>query len=588
MGRLTAMLVALVAGLLVAGFWLAGATRPWLEQSLSEVLGRPVRILGAVRPLVSLYPGLVLGDVRIENPPGSTEPVLLEVAAFGARLDLPALLRRELRVRGLRLHDGRLVVGGSAPAGEGREAVDPRAQLALLRSLAGEQRLRNLRVEVVLEDGSRSIVLLEQARLRACGEPAQARASLGATAIELKGTLVCEPDGTGVRDAVARIGESELRGRVTLRFRREGLRVEGDADSESLLVDDLLAALGEPPAVASDSALDAPLPFDWFEDVDLDLGLRAEALYADAGVVRELKGRLTSEAGELRASVERALVAGGTLSGELRVGSRPEPPVAALNLFLDGIDLALLAPHVFEEGTAILDLDLRGAGATLGSLLAGADGRSQLTVSDALLTRATLGVVGRDLFSLLRPKKEAERDRRVHCAVLRGSVEAGAVALHAILDTPDVSLAGGGSLDLEARSADVLLKPRPRRASLGAVKTPIRISGPLEALRVAVDKGELARTTGKALGFALLNPLVALVDLGVRGNPCQETIDLALGEFPADAGPAPPPATSAPGPADGPLAELEARPPHPSTERGQQQRRESEERREADDVGDGG
>ena len=54
--------VALMAGVLVGSLWLAHALRPWLEQSLSEALGRTVRIVGVVRPLVSLYPGLMLGD----------------------------------------------------------------------------------------------------------------------------------------------------------------------------------------------------------------------------------------------------------------------------------------------------------------------------------------------------------------------------------------------------------------------------------------------------------------------------------------------------------------------------------------------
>jgi hypothetical protein len=168
--------------------------------------------------------------------------------------------------------------------------------------------------------------------------------------------------------------------------------------------------------------------------------------------------------------------------------------------------------------------------------VAGASGRAQFSVSQALLTRADLGVIGRDLFSLLPSKDKAERSRQVHCAVLRVSLAGGTGTVLTIVDTPGASLAGGGSLDLEALSADVLLKPRPRRASLGAVKTPIRISGPFDALRVAVDKSELAKTTAKALGFALLNPLGALVDLGVSIAPWvsswQRTIRQRRGRLP--------------------------------------------------------
>jgi hypothetical protein len=44
---------------------------------------------------------------------------------------------------------------------------------------------------------------------------------------------------------------------------------------------------------------------------------------------------------------------------------------------------------------------------------------------------------------------------------------------------------------------------------------------------------------GKALGMSLLNPLAALVDPGIRGNPCEEAIDQALGETPAHRSPTP-------------------------------------------------
>ncbi|MDJ0849424.1 MAG: AsmA family protein [Myxococcota bacterium] len=549
---LAGVAVALAAALLVGGFWLAASLRPWLEEALGAALSRPVEI-GSVRPLVSLYPGLALADVRVENPPGSAEPLLLEVAGFEARLDLPALLRRELRVRGLQMRDGRLIVGGAVSTGGEGEAVDPRSQLELLRSLAGEQRLRAIHVELVADDGTRSVIQLERADLRGCGEPAEARATLGASAVELAGTLDCTPQGPALGAARLRIGESALRGRVALHFERTGLRVEVDADTEELLVDDLMAVGGDDSEPSSTPALDQPLAPDLFGDPELDLTLRAQAVYADAGVVRDLDLRLISEPGRLRASIARARIAEGLVTAELEVDTARDPVSASLKLAVDAARLDTLAPDVFAEGNGILDVDVSSEGATPRDLLAGASGRAQLSLSEARLGRASLGVLGRDLRSLLPSRDGAERSRRLHCAVARVTLEAGTGAVLAVVDTPDTTLAGGGSLDLPAFSANLLLKPRPRRASVGAVKTPIRIAGALDALRVSVDKGELAKATGKALGFALLNPLVALVDLGVKGNPCQEAIDQALGELPqteAAASPATEDAAGSPAPED--------------------------------------
>ncbi len=571
--------VSLAAGLLVGGVWLAASLRPWLEEALGEALARPVQI-ATVRPLVSLYPGLVLGDVRVENPPGSPEPVLLEVAALAARLDLPALLQRELRIRGLEMRDGTIVVGGASSAGGKAETVDPRSQLALLHSLSGEQRLRALHVEIVADDGTRSTLRLDRALFRGCGEPAEATARLRATAIQLAGTLECEASGPALHGARARIGESTLRGEMALRVERTGLRVEVAAEAEELILDDLLAVVGRGDTASPDRGdessqdpgdgssadrddpssphpvLDQVLDADLLGDPGLALTLRAEVVYAEAGVVRELDFRLRSEPGNLQASIGRARIAEGLITGELQVDAAREPVQASLKLAVDAARLDTLAPDVFAEGTGILDVDVSASGPTPRALLADARGRVQLSLSEALLEKASLGALGRDLFSLLPSARGAERSRRVHCAVVRTSLEAGTGAVLAVVDTPNTTLAGGGTLDLATLSADLLLKPRPRRASVGAVKTPIRISGPLDSPSIAVDKGELARAAGKALGFALLNPLVALVDLGVKGNPCQEAIDRALGELtPPDLAGDPAPAA-----AEGPPAEVAPQP----------------------------
>lgn len=525
------LLLLAVAALFVMGLalWWTGRTyRPWLEERASEALGRRVHIDGVVRPLFSLYPGLHLGRVRVENPPGSAEPVLLEVAVVEARLDLPALLHRELRVRGVRLRRGRLVVGGAAPGGEGR--VTPGTQLALLRSLAGEQRVRDLVLEIVLEDGSRHRIELERASLGACGGPLEARVRLPRATLELAGTLVCRAEGPAFDPVVLRVGDSELRGRLGLRLKASGLGVEGEIGAQEIVVGDLLATLPQDGDDEGNAGLDAPLPFDSLEHLDLDLGVRADAVYADAGVLRDLDGRLRGAPGSLQLSLARAQLAGGSLAGELRLDAGPEGPAAALDASLAGADLAALAPEAFTEGSGGITLDLVGSGATPRALLASSSGHSQLTLEEAVLTGQAFGALGRDLFSLLSFGGDDPSGERLKCGVLRAELERGSGALLAVVDTPRVTLAGAGTVDLGFLSADILLRPRPRRASLGALKTPIRISGPLASLDVRVDKSELAKATGKALGLALLNPLVALVDLGVRGHPCQEAIAQALDE----------------------------------------------------------
>ena len=103
-----------------------------------------------------------------------------------------------------------------------------------------------------------------------------------------------------------------------------------------------------------------------------------------------------------------------------------------------------------------------------------------------------------------------------------------------LLDTERITVAGGGIIDLETEALNILLAPRPKRASLVSLANPVRIEGTLSEPRVSVTR--LPRTrrlfgAGAGILAGLVNPgflLLAFADTGTGGaNPCDAAIERA-------------------------------------------------------------
>ena len=90
-----------VASVLVVALGITISAAPWRERiaaEASEILGRPVRLEGALELVPTLRPSLKIGGVRIANPPGFSEPDFASLGEAHLQLDLPAALRGQVLV----------------------------------------------------------------------------------------------------------------------------------------------------------------------------------------------------------------------------------------------------------------------------------------------------------------------------------------------------------------------------------------------------------------------------------------------------------------------------------------------------------
>jgi hypothetical protein len=298
-------------------------------------------------------------------------------------------------------------------------------------------------------------------------------------------------------------------------------RIAGQLDLPIVL---LAPGAGPRASLGGPAGLDAPLPWPWLAVVDLDL-----AVHLESGGLPE---RVTLSDAHLDVALAaaqlRADLAGKIFDGSARLhlgaDARAEPPRVSLHLEIARAEISAHVENESAQGRYDERSDLTARGHTPRELLASLDGRFQIQTDGAEIHGEPLGVWGRGLFDLLRSQFERKDVERIHCAVVRADFQDGIGRTGVVIDTGAATLAGTGIVDLRHWRADIVLGPRSKRPSIGVFNTPIRISGPLDALRVEPDARAIAEQTGTIVLFGVLSPwllAVPFVDLGTgEANPC--------------------------------------------------------------------
>ncbi len=279
-----------------------------------------------------------------------------------------------------------------------------------------------------------------------------------------------------------------LRGRGAVALALEGARprLTGQVVAASLP----LPGLGEAWGLESFPAWDA------------ELALRALRVALGVGpVLEQVSGRLQAEAGLLRLGGVEARLAGGRLTGELRLEAGAEIRLAVAGKLLDATLTGPLLDMPFDLEAGRLDAEVQLAGAGLASLA----GEVSLAVRDGVLRGVDLAALGRA--AGLADIRLAEAGMRQALAggatgferlEAQASMEAGRVRLGALrLVGEGVDAATEGEVDLPRGLLEVRLLARPGSAGMAeAPELRLRLTGPLQAPRRVPELAEFLRGRG--------------------------------------------------------------------------------------------
>jgi uncharacterized protein involved in outer membrane biogenesis len=314
---------------------------------------------------------------------------------------------------------------------------------------------------------------------------------------------------------------------------RRGSRpgVRGAIAAQRLELEPLLAAFAPPPPAAATPATPAPpsparrarvfpdTPIDLapLRTADADLQLAVATLTAAGVTFSDLAGHLVLTDGRLTFDPLALTAPGGRVEGRLAADAASSEVAVALHapaLALQPLAAAFGAPEA-AVGTAFIDADLHGHGASPHALAATLSGRLGIATQDAEIENGYLiSVLGTVLRAAKVPESAlggAAGRSRVRCLALRVAAKDGKADVTTfLLDAGRVQVQGGGAIELGPEA--LALRPVVR---VGTVRVPVRVGGTLLDPRPTLDSTALGRTALRGL-------------LGERGGGGGETCPAAV------------------------------------------------------------
>lgn len=339
-----------------------------------------------------------------------------------------------------------------------------------------------------------------------------------------------------------RVGRSDLNAVVTVTLGPARPMIEGRIRVRELHTSDLILASEKvdagPTPPAARVIPDHLIPAEIFRAADVDLDLHAGRIAAGSETLGDLAAEIKIQNGRYHSVHSVSGVMGGRMDGEVTIDAAADPPSIGIRLQAEELDYRLLQPPGRErdliEGRIALHAELAGAGETVRVVLQNAQGRLTLIGGPGRISDRRVDLWAADLLpTMLSPRWQRENVTEMNCAVAHVTLNQGLAQVEDfLLDTRRITVAGSGLLNLETEALDLLLAPRPKRASLVSLANPVRIRGTLAQPEVSAERlPSRRRLVRTGLLAGLVNPLfllTAFVDTGSIGsNACVQAVERA-------------------------------------------------------------
>jgi uncharacterized protein involved in outer membrane biogenesis len=356
-------------------------------------------------------------------------------------------------------------------------------------------------------------------------------------AFDLKGRLRLHGDSYSVDAIEGTIGHSDLKGQLSVE--EEGSRWRTSAT----LASDTLAFnrdwIGQSSGITVIPEFSVPV--EALRVADLDITYQAAKVAAEAGALTDLKFKLKLVAGRLDVSeISATDSSGARLHGQFELDASGATPTMTATVDADSFDLGLLLKTLgWVEGVQEeidIDIELTASGQERASVLDTLNGRLVIVSGGGSLDSKNFELWAADLVTtMLSPKWRGEDVTRLLCGVVSMNVTNGVATVeHLLVDTERIAIAGSGSISLVEETFDLVLAPRPKKASLVSLARPIKIEGPWSAPDIASTKVPSMKRMVKVGTLAVLNPVFLVASFSHTGqhdkNECIETVKAVQAE----------------------------------------------------------
>lgn len=359
----------------------------------------------------------------------------------------------------------------------------------------------------------------------------------------VSGHLDKQGDVWNVGQLTGKLGNSDLAGQLSFDRSHDVPMLTGKLQSKALDFDDLAPLVGLPeqprsaaamPGVAPVGAGTAPAkvaranmaPGRVLPTAVLDLArlkaMNADVQYSAARITNarqlpldRMSVHVNLKDGVLRLDAMNLGLAGGEMTGRIRINGNNNPALAEVKLDARALELNKLFPG-FKITKASFGqihgvIDLKGRGNSAAQMLATSSGNVAMLmgrgeISNLLLEYASLN--GGEIIKFL---VTGDKNAQVRCAAAAFDVNDGLMKTRALLlDTSDAVIYGDGSISLANESLDLTVRPYPKDKSILALRSPLKLAGSFRNPKAGVDKAALTTRAGFVLALSAINPLLGL------------------------------------------------------------------------------
>ncbi|MGD9079353.1 MAG: AsmA family protein [Desulfobacterales bacterium] len=341
------------------------------------------------------------------------------------------------------------------------------------------------------------------------------------------------------------VGKSDLRANIKVVRAPARPKISGSIIASQIHMDDvdLFDSDRESTATRDNSRVipEYTLPVDTLLAADLDIDIKAERIRAPLGDLGEFVTKVSLEDGRFKSSLRVTGFKGAQISSEFDLNATADPPLTQIQINAKDLNFGSLLSKMdvtdIVEGNIDLYVNLSGSGATRYDFLGNAAGRITIIGGPGQITGRRIDLWAADLIpTMLSTSWQRDDVTETNCLVSHIELKEGQAEIEdLLLDTQRMTIAASGIVDLKTEELNVIIAPRPKRASLVSLANPVRIGGTLAEPEVSVTRiprgSRLAAGTGASLLAGLINPvflIFALSDTGTgEANPCEAAVEAA-------------------------------------------------------------
>ena len=360
--------------------------------------------------------------------------------------------------------------------------------------------------------------------------------------------LVGDGDTLKVENLLAKIGESDIRGKV---FFKAGdvpeLSIDVTSDSivvEPLLVQDEYEYDPEPEFEDGRLIPDVPVPFDAMRQLNATLDIDIGMLQRKTLLLKDIELDASLQDGVLDISNANFKARAGALVSRARLEPTGTSGTAVIELVARQFALGVAEQNTDLSMTGDVDINLRAEGTDLRSLLGSANGEVFLNTRGGRITnnrviQALYGDLLQEILSTINPFRESDPYTDFECIIIPVAFDRGVAtgAPQMFMSTSKIRMMVSPSVNLQTEEMQINVRTTPRRAlsvSAGEFVNPyVQVVGTLGAPRLAVDETGLLISGGAAVATGGLSILArGLWDrLSRSGDACRQASDRAIEEL---------------------------------------------------------